>query len=222
MLSVACARPTPVGGVPESERTITRSAAGPPPGTGSGPAASSRSRSAGRQKEGVSKGSAAQRQPGALGGWCLPRPRAPLSPRTLTGGGFGLEEALARSGQARRDRPHPPAPSPLARGEGETLIWGEPSSPQDPGLPLRGRFPIDTYPCQPAHGEGGLGGEGVAARPTAMSRYRLQPKSPLFQPPTGLTGGRYPLGSGRAAAIRGSGRGLGPAQINCSPSPIAI
>ena len=96
-----------------------------------------------------------------------------------------------------RLQPKPP-PVSLARGEGEQLIWGEGQAlPRTPGLPRRGRFPIDTSPFQPAdrgrrpfrsgqhsrpakRGQRvGLGAEASAARlPLVMLFGRRHPGQP--------------------------------------------
>ena len=64
-------------------------------------------------------------------GW---EPRAPLTFPLATGGGIRSEAAPAPRSGAPWGRPHPPAPAPIAMGEGEQLIRGRSwPSPAPPG-----------------------------------------------------------------------------------------
>ena len=206
----------------------------------------------GRETSVLPRGSGrAAATPGGAGeGWPSPNQLLTLLPSPwLTMVGIRSEAAAAPRGGARRDRPHPPAPSPIAMGEGEKLIRGraKPSPgppdcrgaaasrsmpplvshgdgrggatdsgeglalPRTPGLPRRGRFPIETCPCQPfrwERGEKPAPGRAKPPRPRVAAARRLpNPGAPVSGcEERGRTvpaaarsrpGGRLP-GSGRA------------------------
>ena len=169
---------------------------------------------------------------GALSGSFLPA----LAAADDTGHLLGRGTRTWRPGSERL--PHPPAPSPCAGRQAEMSVRqrrphlaAEPAgtalTPRPP-LPLRsdkGRFwgrrrhwlvavgragtALTPQPLLPWRWltRGGIRFESAAAPRGRVLRGSLTPQPPL---PWRSDRGRYPSGSGRAAAIRGSGGGLGP------------
>ena len=82
---------------------------------------------------------------------------------------------------SQRGSPGPPSPpSPLSHGDGRggaTDLGEGQALPQTPGLPLRGRFPMDTYPCQIAMGGGEqlIWGEPSSPQPPRVAAARPLP-----------------------------------------------
>ena len=97
---------------------------------------------------------------------CRDRPHSPTASPMAMGEGENLARGRAKPspgppgcrGAAASRRTTPPVSHRDGRGGASDL--GEPSSPQDPGLPRRGRFPIDPCPCQPRRGGARESGEG--------------------------------------------------------------
>ena len=88
-------------------------------------------------------------------------------------------------------------------GRGEESASGEGLAlPRTPGLPLRGRFPMNPCPCQPWRWERGLGGEGGSSDP---GRERRPP----------LPNGCLPL----SALARGEGEKLTRGEPNSPRTP---
>ena len=99
-------------------------------------------------------------------------PPSPLSHGDLTGGGVRSEVAAAPPGRARGGRPHPPAPSPIAMGEGEKLIWGRAKpSPGPPGC--RGAAASRRRPHPVSRGDGRGGGLGPPPHPRVVATRPL-------------------------------------------------
>ena len=97
---------------------------------------------------------------------------------------------------SQRGSPGPPSPpSPLSHGDGRggaTDLGEGQALPRTPGLPLRGRFPMDTSPCQ--HGRGRRGVRAVPAGPAARRRCRF----PTATFPCQMAGGKGGPIRGRA------------------------